>query len=196
MPLTKQVLRVSETLKKETLEAHQSSENLLLPYLTSIQSLNDYARILKMFYGFFYPVEQLIFSQVTKETIHDIDERRNARLILMNLESLGEKNVPALCQNLPAVKSLPQALGAMYVLEGSTLGGRMIARMLMKKDLFNESHLNFFNGYKDGTGSKWKDFQAVLDLHQHQAPIIIDAANSCFECFTQWMRQTLQNETK
>ena len=76
MPLTKQVLRVSETLKKETLEAHQSSENLLLPYLTSIQSLNDYARILKMFYGFFYPVEQLIFSQVTKETIHDIDERR------------------------------------------------------------------------------------------------------------------------
>ena len=196
MPLTQQTLAVAQLLKEKTLDAHQQSENFLLPYLNNIRSFDDYAAILKMFYGFFHPVEQLIKNQVPIEVLPDIAERRNSRLILNDLKSIGHNNLTLLSHEQPLIDSLPRALGVLYVLEGSTLGGRMIAKMMMKHPLFSEDNLNFFNGYKEETGKKWTDFQAVINKFDEEAPIMIDAANETFNLFTKWMQQTLNHESK
>jgi heme oxygenase len=193
MPLTMSV-SVAQLLKQETAVSHVRTENILPPALATIHSFDDYASILKMFYGYFHPLESIIRFYITPGILEDIDERRNSSFIINDLKAIGYSTEPlALCTQLPKINSSLAALGAMYVLEGSTLGGRMISRMLMKNTLvpFSNSNLHFFNGYKDETGKKWTSFLAVLEEHAEGVDAIVSAANETFNCLTQWMEKTL-----
>ena len=166
----------------------------MIPKLTSIKNYDEYAPVLKMFYGFFHPLEKTIRQYISKEILSDINERRNSRFIVTDLSSIGHPvQALSICNDLPKINSSLDALGSMYVLEGSTLGGRMISRMLMKNSLvrFDESNLHFFNGYQENTGSKWKYFLSVLNEYDAYADVMIASANETFTCLTKWMEQRL-----
>ena len=185
---------VASLLKKYTYEAHAITEKTLIPKLTSIKNYDEYASVLKMFYGFFHPLEKTIRQYISKEILSDINERRNSRFIVTDLSSIGHPvQELSICNDLPKINSSLDALGSMYVLEGSTLGGRMISRMLMKNSLvrFDESNLHFFNGYQENTGSKWKYFLSVLNEYDAYADVMIASANETFTCLTKWMEQRL-----
>jgi len=193
MPLTIS-MSVAQLLKRETFEEHAKAEKLLAPKLASIQSYNDYAAILKMFYGFFCPLEKRIERHLSQEILVDVHERRNSLFILRDLESIQSSTEDLLlCKTLPGINSSLQALGTMYVLEGSTLGGRMIGKMLMKNPgvTFNDANLNFFNGYKENTGTKWTYFLSVVDQYEDHADVMIASANETFRCLTKWMEECL-----
>lgn len=193
MPLT-MLTSVAELLKRETLYAHKKSERILTQKLISIKSYQDYASILKMFYGYFHPIEAIVKKYLKKDVLKDIDERRNSLFILHDLEAINysTEEIP-LCVDLPKINSSLEALGTMYVLEGSTLGGRVISKMLMKNTsvVFGDANLNFFNGYKVDTGSKWAHFLSVIDQYEKSAAIIVEAANETFNCLTKWMERSL-----
>lgn len=56
------------------------------------------------------------------------------------------------------------ALGALYVLEGASLGGRVIARHVADAlALTPDTGLAFFCGYGDATGEMWRRFGAALE---------------------------------
>jgi len=187
-------MSVAQLLKKETFEEHARAEKLLAPKLTSIQSYDDYAAILKMFYGFFHPLEKPIAQYLTGQVLSDIHERRNSLFILRDLTAIQSSTEGfLLCKTLPGINSSLQALGTMYVLEGSTLGGRMIGKMLIKNPAvaFNDSNLNFFNGYRENTGTKWTYFLSVVDQYEDHADDIITSANETFSCLTKWMEECL-----
>jgi heme oxygenase (biliverdin-IX-beta and delta-forming) len=61
----------------------------------------------------------------------------------------------------PAPASLAEALGMFYVLEGSTLGGRMILRDLAERGV-SDPALSFLDPYGSETGMRWRQFLAVL----------------------------------
>ena len=194
MPLPLTLPSVAEILKVQTVWEHQQAEEMIRPQLGSLNQIHDYVALLKAFYGFYFPVEQLISNFVSKELLPDISERRNSKLILRDLEALGiSGHAIPLCSRLPEINSPAAAMGAMYVLEGSTLGGQMIARMLQKNPLLNlvPGQLNFFLGYKDQTGPKWKSFQAALNLLDGETETLVSAARQTFFLFTQWTEQTL-----
>lgn len=193
MPLTISK-SVAQLLKEETCDAHAKAEFLLTPKLSSIKSRDDYAAVLKMFYGYFHPLEKLIANHITIEVLNDADERRNSFFILHDLKTLGHSTESiALCEKMPAIKNVAGAFGSLYVLEGSTLGGRMISKMLLKNvDIgLDESNLNFFNGYKDETGRKWAYFLSVINQFEENAETIVAAANETFEGLTKWMEKTI-----
>lgn len=54
------------------------------------------------------------------------------------------------------------ALGALYVMEGSMLGGNVIAKTLKKYDEFATHEFNYFTFYKDMLGPNWKSFLSTL----------------------------------
>jgi len=197
MPTTSANLSVAQQLKKQTATAHADSENMLMPFLNSIRNSDDYARILKMFYGFFAPLENRIAGWVSTGILADIHERRNASLIIEDLKAIGTntEELP-LASQLPEINSIASALGAMYVLEGSTLGGRFIAKMLAKNEALavSSGHLNFFNGYGEQTGDKWKSFITLVNNYPDQVEELIAAANETFRCMGSWMHQTLHHE--
>lgn len=178
-------------MKKETEAAHQDTEALLLPKLTCIQSVAGYAAVLRMFYGYFHPLEEKIQAFVTPALLPDIRQRRTSFFILEDLKAMRiEAGAVPVCQALPAVNNLPQAFGAMYVLEGSTLGGKMIAKMLSKNVAVPAEALRFFSGYKDQTGAMWTAFVAALN-QQRDIPAVVSSAAETFSFLSRWMQQTL-----
>ncbi|RYZ54811.1 MAG: heme oxygenase, partial [Chitinophagaceae bacterium] len=125
MPLTIHETPLAGLVKNATQQVHEEVEAILLPALTSIRSTSDYAAILKMFHGYFHPIEKLIEQQLHTGLLPDLAERRKSSSLLEDLRLLGEAtdSLP-LCSDLPPIKNPAEAFGALYVLEGSTLGGK------------------------------------------------------------------------
>lgn len=65
------------------------------------------------------------------------------------------------CAPFPQPGSAAEALGMLYVLEGSTLGGRVILNALAARGI--EDHaLSFLDAYGSDTGLRWREFLCVL----------------------------------
>jgi heme oxygenase len=62
----------------------------------------------------------------------------------------------------PAIDSQSMALGFFYVLEGSTLGGRVMARELARRGADQEL-LAYLDPYGERTGAMWRTFVDVLN---------------------------------
>lgn len=90
-----------------------------------------------------------------------LNNRKKLALIEKDLESLSLEN-QAVSHDLK-FDNEHEALGAMYVIEGSTLGGNVIAKQLSKTEGFDNVTFNFFGCYQENTGPMWKNFKEVLD---------------------------------
>lgn len=196
MPLTLQATPLSAVVKDSTQLLHRETEDLLMPHLASVQTKEDYAAILAMFYGFYSPLEKLIEAQVPSYETSALAGRRKAGSILHDLAalSLSATNLPT-CNRLPQVKTSAQAFGALYVLEGSTLGGKFIANMLRKNPplTVSDDALQFFLGYKEETGKKWTSFLHLLN-EQPDATAIAAAAGETFYYLKCWMQQCFEHD--
>ena len=188
------------TLKHQTTVPHQQLEGMVLPYLLSIANQNDYARLLKAFYGYFQPLEDLVAPFITPQVLPDWPQRRKASFILDDLAELGHASVDLpQAHTLPTIQSLPQAMGALYVMEGSTLGGKGIAKMLLKNSHagLQSAHLQFFNGYGERTGPMWVSFVNVLDSFsgsEEEVAQMVAAANETFNLFKTWLQEVLVHD--
>lgn len=89
---------------------------------------------------------------------------------------------------------MAQAFGSLYVMEGSTLGGKMIYKVVKELlGLDEQNGLSFFYGYGAETGNKWKIFQqSLLKLsseHTNTDDQIIDSANHTFLQLKAWIER-------
>lgn len=197
MPLTLSDASLAYLLKHETEALHQQVEASLLPRLQHIRSREEYGRLLRFFYGYFFPVEEAIQQHITPAHLPDIHKRRNAASLLTDLHNLGDDPVPELSRQLPVISNVAQAFGALYVLEGSTLGGRVIAKMLAKNTHYAipADALHFFNGYGAETGKMWTGFLEALNK-QPQGEAVIEAANQTFFYLKNWMHTFYEQPNK
>jgi heme oxygenase len=62
----------------------------------------------------------------------------------------------------PEIGTKAEALGAFYVSEGSTLGGKMILQTLRRRGV-STADLHFLNPYGRDAGSHWRTFLRVLE---------------------------------
>ena len=61
------------------------------------------------------------------------------------------------------------ALGILYVVEGSSLGGRFILKNLETiPGLDNGKGVSYFTGYGNKTGSQWKNFLNFLTTYEEE----------------------------
>ena len=195
MPIALDQPNLAQAIKQATQSAHEAVERLLLPKLTGISSLYDYGSILKMFYGFFHPLEEGIQRIITAGDLPDIKSRRTAYFLKEDLAAIGSASdtIPV-CDSLPKITNKAEAFGAMYVMEGSSLGGRMIAKMLGKNEVVSipSNALNFFSGYKEATGERWTLFLAALNSQQ-DVETVTEAANETFLHLKNWMTKSFMH---
>lgn len=191
MPFTANHTHLAGLVKNVTQKEHEEVEAILLPALTSIRTTEDYATILKMFYGYFYPIETSIENFLPLDLLPDLAERRKASTLLEDLHRLGQAtDILPICKKLPSISNPAQAFGALYVLEGSTLGGKQIAKMLAKNPAVPEGTTRFFSGYGEQTGSRWKSFVQVFN-QQSDGEAVIASANETFYLLKGWMQHAL-----
>lgn len=179
-------------LRSETATAHQSLEDLV-QIETCLRTPAKYADLLTRFHGFYAPMETVLEESDARNLDLDLENRRKAVWITEDLEALGQTGQPELvCFALPAVKSTARALGALYVLEGSTLGGRTISGM-MQGSAIPENARRFFHGYGSETGPRWKAFCTAVDNYvaaEGHSDEVVAGANDTFSAMENWMRET------
>lgn len=183
---------LSERLKEETKQAHIEVETLIIPRIKNLESNKAYKDLLHIFYGYFKPVEEKIAFYITNNTLPDLHERRKADIILKDMKHLVSDEQLQLCNELPGINSTASALGALYVLEGSTLGGQYISKMITDRiPVSPEEGVQFFTGYGPDTFTKWNVFKDHLNQFSGQETVedeIIQAANETFIKFRNWIK--------
>lgn len=87
---------------------------------------------------------------------------------------------------LPQIVSYPQALGVLYVLEGSTLGFQVVRKRLPANHLALTTAGRFLLGYGPETGSHWRSFlDEIAALPCADWPVAVAAALGTFATFQQ-----------
>lgn len=175
---------LSTKIKEATKGPHQEVEKKVVLKIKSIRSEADYADLLKHFYAYFNAVEQAIAPYITSAVLSDLSERRNASYIKADIEALGAtvEELPAAVA--PDISNVVQALGALYVLEGSIMGGPYIVQMLQKGGL--TKGFSFFSGYGADSGQKWAAFTQVLNAIAETEEESEQALNSAHETFARF----------
>ena len=93
---------------------------------------------------------------------------------------------------LPFINDLPSLLGAMYVMEGSTLGGQIIARHVqVALSLVQGNGDAFLRGHGSQTGPLWKEFCEMLktQVPNDETDRVIASAKAMFTTFGEWMQE-------
>jgi heme oxygenase len=92
--------------------------------------------------------------------------------------------------DLPAVEDTDQALGRLYVLEGSTLGGTFISRHLATLPTLGPNvRLGAFSPYGAETGAMWHAFRRVTRdrvAAGGDAGRVVGAARATFSALAAW----------
>ncbi len=181
-----------EKIRAATSADHKKLEDQLYPFLENIHSKEQYAQLLNAFYGYIYPVQEKIAQFINRDLVTDMDQRRNASLIRDDIRTLDLSLNGTLSTHLPDIFDHPSALGALYVLEGSTLGGKIIAKTITEK-LGSTEALSFFKGYGPETGPMWKKFTQylALPLDQQAAETVVYTATETFRRFGTWFENQL-----
>ncbi len=168
----------------------------MLPLIKNILDIPAYARLLKVFYGYYQPLEAGIDRHLGQQQLTDYPSRRKTSWILNDLKAIGEYTADiALDASAPSIRSNAQAFGALYVMEGSTLGGKIICKTIAENlGMTDKTALSFFYGYGPEAASRWKQFLAVLDFYsgKPEEDDIVATANNVFKEFKSWIHASYQ----
>jgi heme oxygenase (biliverdin-IX-beta and delta-forming) len=116
--------------------------------------------------------------------------RRRAHLFAEDLRTLGAEPDPAPLPDLPPVEDTDHALGRLYVLEGSTLGGTFVSRHLATLPALGpDVRLGAFSPYGAETGAMWHAFRRVTRdrvADGGDAGRVVGAARATFSALADW----------
>ena len=190
---------LSDYLKKNSRKDHDSIENSidLLKFSTD---LNQYTNLIKAFYGYYISVEKslLPFEKDFSKIGIDLIERSKINLLKDDLHKCGLRdeeitNLPV-CTKIPKVTDLSEAMGVLYVLEGSTLGGQIITRTLSESSILKNDgeRGKFFNAYGTRTREMWMSFKTSLDtLPEEDSERVLGTAKNTFNTMESWLAERL-----
>lgn len=186
---------ILKQLKEATGARHAAFESRL-PLMDADLSQTRYLQLLRLFWGYYQPLEiQLQSLPYWRSMGFDYAERQKTPHLLQDLHALGEtsgaiQDLPR-CQHLPTLASQGLLLGCLYVIEGATLGGQIITRRLQANlGLTPLTGSAFFGGYGTQTGHRWKAFCAMLIANAGESECqndILASANQTFETLDQWL---------
>lgn len=177
-----------QQLRSKTAHSHQLIEQNSISQLLMGQSvtITQYALYLSRMYNFVYGFEKMVFPLLNQYKLLQLDDRRKSHLIQADLTMMNHSAVqPFVNDELFSAhyQTVSAALGGMYVLEGSTLGGQIISKHLSK--ILGDSvagKTTYLMAYTGQTGSMWKIFLQLLceegEIHGNEDEIIDSAVNT------------------
>lgn len=174
-------------LRKETAGSHARLEKALA-LLDPPLARERFVTLLERFYGFHAVWEPVIAPHFDPDFLQP---RRRIRLIEADLIALGHHPAdtkPPFCFGAAALGRSPEAaLGSLYVLEGSTLGGQVIARGLQGTGW--GERIRYFNPYGEGTGTMWSALKTLVRTRSGTSsdPKIMAGALATFDLLQDWL---------
>lgn len=151
-------------LRLETRDEHDAVERVL-DLMGAALTRETYCHRLAQFYGYYSPLETALHARCAPLHLPTLAPRLDKTALLrQDLHFLGiPTDALALCGDLPSIESQAEVLGCLYVLEGATLGGRMITQHVRATfGITPSTGGSFFDGYGDGTAKMWQAMRQLL----------------------------------
>ncbi len=188
LPPAQDVLRALRDGTREVharLEAAPAMAGLLAPDVTHTQ----YVLALRGFHAFHAGMRRALAPHARRFLPFDLAAGPALDALAADLAWYGEA-VPARAATMPALPDVAAALGALYVLEGSALGGRVIGRALaLSLGVCPGFGGSFFGGVTaEAARCRWRDVTALLTragswLDHDGVARAVSAARAGFLCF-------------
>lgn len=175
-----QALRAATHHLHETLDAR-----LDLPQ--RLADMRGRRGVVRRFQGFQTGLERALGERLDALPGLELARRRRAHRFDDDLAALGAPREPSapICP-VPRAGSVGEALGLLYVGEGSTLGGKVIGRGLAARGV-SLAGLGFLDPYGDDTGSMWRGFLAVLEQEGGRPDQVVAGGVSGFTHAVAWL---------
>lgn len=175
---------VIAALRAATAASHQAIEGLLR--LDEHIGRERHDLILAGFDRFLRGWEPQVLAALPARLHGWFNGRSRRRFLAADLRDLGIERAPGPAPAVPELRGLAAAFGSMYVLEGSALGGQVIARRLAARFGFVDgSGAAYFNGWGERTGTMWREFRELLEAEVGPDPgqhaVASDAAVRTFD---------------
>lgn len=177
-------------LRVATDPAHRALE-AGLDWQGRVATLPGYRDLLARLHGFHATWEHAIGTALADEPF--LAPRRRLGLLAADLDHLGL--APAAVAALPRPEALAldgpaAATGALYVLEGSTLGGQLIGRHIAGLHGFGETGLAYYRAHGPRTGAMWAAFRTRLEVFAddpYAETVLTGAAVATFAAMGAWL---------
>ena len=178
----------------------------MIPILDPTLDLVGYATVLRRMLDVLGPLEAALDDVLAAAALPWVDPaidwraRHKAPLLARDLAALAARGVvPAADdasgtaawrgEHTPWPDDGAAAVGALYVLEGATLGGQVVLRRVAPRlGLVEATGAAFYTGYGARTGAMWQSFAATVaaweTTHAAEAPAVIAGACRTFDRLT------------
>ena len=155
--------------------------------------MQQYQALLHRLWLFYSPFEDALLGGLSADASAKVADRRKARWLFEDIQSLGYQSPIAGDPSLPELNSDAERMGALYVLEGATLGGALIRKQLIKTfgDRINGA-LRFYTGYGSDSSRQWISFRMILSEMFDTQDIsrrndVVAGANATFLFLEAWL---------
>lgn len=175
-------MEMIQRLKEETRELHEQVEeqNLANQIMNHSIDLETYKLLLLQNYIAYYATENAV-----KKFLPGYSGKKHV-LLKQDLDQLGVSTEIPSGNVIFECYSKAEALGTAYVVEGSALGGMVLARNLTKcSQLSSVDQHHFFNGDKENL-KDWNSFKMELGQHdfsENEEQQAIEKAKDTFKFF-------------
>lgn len=175
---------LSDLLKSTTAYAHKKLEGQF-DLQTLSESSHNLSTYLQRFHAVVAPIESelLLFEDKLSELGLDLGPRLKSGILKEDLQKLGSEPQAHVLE-FDVINSVYEALGVLYVLEGSTLGGQVITKALKKNNL----EAKYFDPYGAQTISFWNSLKDVLNKvsSEHEEEVLTGALKA-FDIFKDYI---------
>jgi len=192
-PSARQYLHAATLVVHERLHRHP----LLLPLSGHGLTRARYRTALMALFGFQAAAAHALTQATEQPTLRlvrhgddDADGATIAQRLTLLQRDLGALGLPETTQArlprawLPVPGTIPAYWGIRYVVDGSALGGRVIARTVAARiGLDADSGLAYFEGVGAEAGAAWRRMCARMELDLGRANALTDAAETAMRTF-------------
>jgi heme oxygenase len=115
--------------------------------------------------------------------------RRRLALLTADLRLMDDRDGPPPRPDLAPLPDEASAWGSLYVLEGSTLGGAVIAKSLARSGVPGLAGLGYFNPHGRRTMASWQAFrmELIAAVTPGGEPAALAAARATFVRLIEWL---------
>lgn len=172
-------------LKAVTKEAHEDLDRFIMQ-ANPFADREHYGRFLAMQLLFHRDLDALFFDPYLAALLPDLAGRRRLTFIHQDFSDLGivvpdTKDAPRFAEGTSV--DLSEALGWLYVIEGSNLGAAFLLKYAGRIGLSEKFGARHLAGASEGRGLHWKTFTAALDavdLNERQEQQVVQASKEAF----------------
>ena len=186
---------LSSRLRTETNAQHERMHGLMAK-ADPFASREGYARFVAAQYLFQRDVEALFEQPGMRDLVPDLDIRGRQEASELDLRDL---NTPVPTGDIASAGvKLPEALGWLYVSEGSTLGAAFLFKEANEKlQLTAEFGARNLAAYPEGRARAWKAFVKAMDesgYSQQEQDKVVAGANAAYDRFGQLLESVFSLE--